>query len=231
MLQFPVRTALLPALFALTLPLAGCFEKKHSSPAAIVIALEAPLTGAQTSNGQDMLRGVQLAVEEVNRAGGVLGRPVVLVPADDRADPTQALAVAARVKQEGAVAVIGPYNSGVGLVKLPQYTRDGIVTVHLTSSDDTTGQGVTVQPKNSQISPPEIAYIAALQPTTVAVLVDPSAYTSSMAQRMEAGLMARGITAIRVAVTPGRADYTDYIAQDIRCWAPVVEAAGLKPAR
>ena len=29
----------------------------------------------------------------------------------------------------------------------------------------------------------------------------------------------------------GRADYTDYIAQDIRCWAPVVEAAGLKPAR
>ena len=77
MLQFPVRTALLPALFALTLPLAGCFEKKHSSPAAIVIALEAPLTGAQTSNGQDMLRGVQLAVEEVNRAGGVLGRPVV----------------------------------------------------------------------------------------------------------------------------------------------------------
>ncbi len=222
LLHFPVRAALLPTLFALTLPLAGCFEKKHSSAAAIVIALEAPLTGAQTSNGQDMLRGVQLAVEEVNRAGGVLGRPVVLVSADDRADPTQALAVAARVKQEGAVAVIGPYNSGVGLVTLPQYTRDGIVPVHLTSSDDTTGQGVTLQPKNSQISPPEIAYIAALQPTTVALLVDPSAYTSSMAQRMEAGLMARGITAIRLAITPGRADYTDVVRQSLDLQPQVV---------
>lgn len=206
--------------------LSGCLDKTHrtveQTPAAIVIAVEAPLTGPQASNGQDMLRGVQLAVEEANRAGGVLGMPIMLVPADDQADPSRALAVAAQVKQDGAVAVIGPYNSGVGLVNLPQYTRDRIVPVHLTSSDDTTGQGITVQPKNSQISPPEIAYVAALQPTTVALLVDPSAYTSSMAQRMEAGLITRGITPVRLTVTPGRTDYTDVVRQALDLQPQVV---------
>lgn len=226
-LPFTVRGAIAVGLaIGLAVGVTGCFDKKrpvvNPVPAAIVIAIEAPLSGPQASNGQDMLRGVQLAVEEANRAGGVLGLPVMLVPADDQADPARALAVAARVKQDGAVAVIGPYNSGVGLVNLPQYTRDRIVPVHLTSSDDTTGQGITVQPKNSQISPPEIAYIAALQPTTVALLVDPSAYTSSMAQRMEAGLIARGITAVRLAVVPGRADYTDVVRQALDLQPQVV---------
>lgn len=217
---------LLATLCASAGALTGCLDKQRGNaeqaPAAIVIAIEAPLSGPQASNGQDMLRGVQLAVEEANRAGGVLGRPVTLIQADDQADPSQALAVASRVKQDGAVAVIGPYNSGVGLVNLPQYTRDRIVPVHLTSSDDTTGQGITLQPKNSQISPPEIAYIAGLQPTTVALLVDPSAYTSSMAQRMEAGLMARGITPLRLAVTPGRTDYTDVVRQALDLQPQVV---------
>lgn len=222
-----LQPLLLPAVFVATGVLSGCLDHKRpatepQAPAAIVIAIEAPLSGPQASNGQDMLRGVQLAVEEANRAGGVLGMPVMLVPADDQADPARALAVAARVKQDGAVAVIGPYNSGVGLVNLPQYTRDRIVPVHLTSSDDTTGQGITVQPKNSQISPPEIAYIAGLRPTTVALLVDPSAYTSSMAQRMEAGLIARGITPVRLAITPGRADYTDVVRQALDLQPQVV---------
>lgn len=237
MLNFPcrpgssvVRTVatsfIVPLIIIVTGTLTGCLDKKpravEQASGAIVIAVEAPLSGPQASNGQDMLRGVQLAVEEANRAGGVLGLPVMLVPADDQADANRALAVAARVKADGAVAVIGPYNSSVGLVNLPQYTRDRIVPVHLTSSDDTTGQGITLQPKNSQISPPEIAYIAALQPTTVALLVDPSAYTSSMAQRMEAGLIARGITAVRLAVTPGRTDYSDVVRQALDVQPQVV---------
>ena len=43
---------------------------------AIVIALEAPLTGSQSANGKDMLRGAQLAASQVNARGGVLGRKV-----------------------------------------------------------------------------------------------------------------------------------------------------------
>ena len=198
-------------------------------PAAIVIAVEAPLSGAQASNGQDMLRGVQLAVEEANRTGGVLGLPVVLVPADDGADPTRALTVAGSIKAAGAVAVIGPYNSSVGLLNLRQYINDRIVPVHLTSSDDTSGLGVTLQPKNSQISPPEIAYITGLRPTTVVMLVDPSAYTASMASRMEAGLVARGITAIRIGITAGQADYGAVVRQALDLQPQVIYSSTYFP--
>jgi hypothetical protein len=57
----------------------------------IVIGLEAPLTGDQRGNGRDMWRGAKLAVKELNREGGILGRRVKLVRADDRADPDRAL--------------------------------------------------------------------------------------------------------------------------------------------
>ena len=190
------------------LSLSGCVQHEHQDRDGLVIALEAPLSGPQASNGEDMLRGVGLAVEETNRAGGVLGKPIVLVAADDAADPARALSVAAHVKANGAAAVIGPYNSSVGLLNLRQYLNDRIVPLHLTSSDDTSGLGVTVQPKNSQISPPEIAYIAAQAPTTVVLLVDPSAYTANMASRLEDGLVTRGITPVRMTLTPGLADYS-----------------------
>ncbi|MEA5421825.1 ABC transporter substrate-binding protein [Synechococcus sp. CCY9202] len=125
----------------------------------IVIGLEAPLSGSQKANGRDMWRGAKLAAEELNLEGGILGRPIELVKADDRADPERALPVARKLKRLGADAVIGPYNSGVGILNLPYYLENEIVPVHLTSTDDTDGEGVTVQPKNSQIAPVEEAYI------------------------------------------------------------------------
>ena len=46
-----------------------------------------PLTGSQSANGKDMLRGAQLAAMQVNARGGVLGRTIKVVGVDDRADP------------------------------------------------------------------------------------------------------------------------------------------------
>lgn len=230
---FPRKIGLFVSGALVTFGLAGCLDRNHDSPpaetAAVVIAVEAPLTGSQANNGQDMLRGVQLAVEETNRAGGVLGMPVVLVPADDAADPARALTVAAKVKADGAVAVIGPYNSSVGLLNLRQYINDRVLPVHLTSTDDTSGLGITVQPKNSQISPPEIAYIANLHPATVVLLVDPSTYTANMAARMEAGLVARGITAVRIAITPGQSDYSAMVRQALDLQPQVVYSSTYFP--
>ena len=70
-----------------------------------------------------------------------------MIEADDRADPELAEGVARSVHEQGAVAVIGPYNSSVGLKNLPLYTSLQIVPFHLTSTDDTTGLGLTIQPK------------------------------------------------------------------------------------
>jgi branched-chain amino acid transport system substrate-binding protein len=177
----------------------------------IVVALEGPLTGEQSSTGVDMWRGAKLAVKEINAAGGVgpAGRRIKLIRADDRADPEQALPVAKQVRKAGAGFVVGPYNSSVGLRNLDYYLARKIVPVHLTSTDATSGQGVTIQPKNSQISPVEADYIKSLPNVrTVQMLVDPSAFTQGMADRLEAALTPAGIQVKRLAVVEGQANYT-----------------------
>lgn len=203
---------------ALTLPLAAGLAAT-SLPAAtagdvtpIVIAIEAPLSGAQASNGRDMARGVKLAVNQINAAGGVNGRPVKLVRLDDQANPELALSMVEQAKAAGAGAVIGPYNSSVGLVNLQAYIDAGIVPVQMTSTDLTTGLGVTVQPKNSQISPPEIAEVLSADPSNVVMIVDPSTYTVGMAQRMRAGLEEAGVEVSAVRITAGKKAY----ARDVR---------------
>ena len=66
-------------------------------------------------------------------------------------------------------------------MNLPLYLKAGIVPVHMTSTNDTDGMGVTVQPKNNQISPIESAYATSIKAKNVAMLVDPSTYTQGMA--------------------------------------------------
>lgn len=184
-----------------------------AAPEPIVIAMEGPLTGSQASNGIDMYRGVKLAVRQANARGGVLGRPVKLVRANDKADPDLAVSVAKNAKKAGALAVVGPFNSSVGIENLPYYVANKIVPVQMTSTDDTTGLGVTVQPKNSQISPVEVAYLQGKGVRRVAMLVDPSAYTQGMADRLQSALSATGVTVTSLPVTEGQTDYTALVAE------------------
>jgi branched-chain amino acid transport system substrate-binding protein len=180
----------------------------NAAPAPIVIAVEAPLTGAQASNGIDMARGVQLAVDEVNAKGGIKGRTIRLVKLDDMADPTMAADMVTAAKKAGAVAVVGPYNSSVGLLNLPLYIKAGITPVQMTSTDQTSGMGITVQPKNSQISPVEVKYITGQKVKKVAMLVDPSDYTQGMADRTRTALTSAGITVTSTPIAEGATDYT-----------------------
>ena len=179
----------------------------------IVIGVEAPLTGAQANNGKDMLRGVKLAVAQANAKGGIMGRKIRVVELDDQADPNKAAAMVTKAQKAGAVAVIGPYNSSVGIVNLPLYLKAGIVPVHMTSTNDTDGMGITVQPKNNQISPIESAYATSIGAKKVAMLVDPSTYTQGMADRLASALRAKGATVTSIPITEGKNDYTAEVAQ------------------
>jgi len=179
----------------------------------LVIGVEAPLTGPQASNGQDMLRGVKLAVSQANARGGINGHRVRIVQLDDQADPSKAAAMVEKAKKAGVVAVVGPYNSSVGVVNLPLYLKAGIVPAHMTSTNDTDGMGVTVQPKNNQISPIEDSYAQSIGAKSVAMLVDPSTYTQGMADRLAASLKAEGATVTQIPIAEGKSDYSAEVAQ------------------
>ncbi|HEX9754232.1 MAG TPA: ABC transporter substrate-binding protein, partial [Gemmatimonadales bacterium] len=71
--------------------------------------------------GRPMRLAALLAVEEINAAGGIEGRSVELVAADDFGDPDSAVVVAARLVSQGVTAVVGHVYSGTTLAAAPVY--------------------------------------------------------------------------------------------------------------
>ena len=77
-----------------------------------------PLTGASADFGLPMLNGAKLAVDEINAAGGYLGRPLELIIKDDTANPDVGLQRSQELIKEGVVATIGFCNTGVAMKAL-----------------------------------------------------------------------------------------------------------------
>lgn len=195
----------------------------------IVIALEGPLTGAQSENGIDMLRGARLAAKQMNAAGGLLGRTIKIVAVDDEADPALALDAVTAARKAGAIAVIGPYNSSVGLVNLGDYMDEGIVPMRMTSSNQTEGFGATTQPMISQIAPVEIDFLTSKNVRKVVMLVDPSEYTTQVAHLTAKGLKSKGVKVTKISVVPGKSDYSGAVAQALSANPDVVYSSTYYP--
>ncbi|WP_407048691.1 ABC transporter substrate-binding protein [Methyloraptor flagellatus] len=82
----------------------------------IKIGLSGPFTGGSSSMGVSMRDGVKLAVGEINKAGGVLGRQIQLVERDDEAKNELGVQIAQElINKEGVVATVGFINTGVAL--------------------------------------------------------------------------------------------------------------------
>ncbi len=79
----------------------------------VKIGLLAPLTGFAAADGLSVRNSVQLAVERINKKGGVLGKKVQLVVYDDRADAKEAVALARKLIQQDRVAAVvgGSYST------------------------------------------------------------------------------------------------------------------------
>jgi branched-chain amino acid transport system substrate-binding protein len=92
----------------------------------ILIGLSAKLTGSEAANGKRMANAAQMAVDEVNAAGGLLGRKVELNIQDDAGDSTQALNVANLLISSGVNVTVGPWNSGSVLSVEGVYRDAGI---------------------------------------------------------------------------------------------------------
>src|SRR5215510_5757963 len=78
----------------------------------IKIGVDGPFTGGSSSMGVSMRDGVRLAAEEINKAGGVLGRPIQLIERDDEAKNERGVQIAQEfVNKEKVTAVVGYINT------------------------------------------------------------------------------------------------------------------------
>jgi branched-chain amino acid transport system substrate-binding protein len=96
--------------FGLSSPNAGMAQE--GDPILIGGALS--LTGIQAPLDEPGLRGAELAVEELNRTGGILGRPVEFINLDGKSDPVTVGNVAIQLIDRGAVALVAPCDFDFG---------------------------------------------------------------------------------------------------------------------
>jgi branched-chain amino acid transport system substrate-binding protein len=97
----------------------------------ILIGYLPALTGPSSSTGIGMNRGTQLAVQEINAAGGIDGRQIELVVRETQSDPMKAVNGAAELSRAQKVsAVLGPGNSGEALASVPLLAKMNMPQVH-----------------------------------------------------------------------------------------------------
>src|SRR5882757_2891440 len=119
-----MRTVLLKSMsLALSLLLAG------GAHAQLKLAVAGPVTGANAAFGAQLTQGVQQAVEDINKAGGILGQKIEVELGDDVSDPKQGVSVANKFVGDGVKFVVGHFNSGVTIPASDVYAENGILFI------------------------------------------------------------------------------------------------------
>jgi branched-chain amino acid transport system substrate-binding protein len=94
------------------------------------IGTEQPLTGVAALGGKTALIGLQMAVDRINKAGGILGRPVELIVADDESKPdTGRRAVEKLVTEDNIDVHVGGYLSNICLACVPVFVEHKVVNM------------------------------------------------------------------------------------------------------
>lgn len=147
MIRRTTTAASLAAVAALSLTLAACSSSASSDSGSgggdgeIALGYTATLTGDFASYGLEMREGVDLAVDELNAGGGIDGRQVKIVSADDEGSPANGPVVAQQFCDDTAIAAVLGYSfSSVALSALPVYDSCGLpIVASAVTSPELTG--------------------------------------------------------------------------------------------
>jgi branched-chain amino acid transport system substrate-binding protein len=156
------------------------------------------LTGPSSSTGIGISRGTQLAVQEINAAGGINGRQIELVIRDTQSDPTKAVNASAELTNQQVNVVFGPLNSGEALAVVPLLARSNTLQVHpcwVDSLIDPQKYPMCFRnaPTNQQIGGAANRYVVeVLNKKKVAVISDTTGYGTASVNAYVPMLKARG---------------------------------------
>lgn len=101
----------------------------------IIAGVSGPLTGPNAQYGAQWKRGFDLALEGINGAGGVKGRPIQYEFQDSQSDPRQSVAVAQKFVADPRIVIeLGDFSSPASMAASPIYQRAKLVQFGFTNS-------------------------------------------------------------------------------------------------
>ena len=201
--------------------------------AQIHIAVAGPLTGENASFGDQMKAGAEQAVEDLNKAGGVMGQQVVLDVGDDACDPKQAVSVANQLAAKKVKLVAGHFCSGSSIPASKVYTEEGILQITPASTNPKftdEGSWNTFRTCGRDDEQGKVAgdYLAKhFKGDKIAILNDNSAYGKGLAdETMKALHAAGGKEELAAAYTPGEKDYSSLVSRLKQAGVTVIYVGG-----
>ena len=168
------------------------------------IGVDGPFTGGSSSMGVSMRDGVRMAADEINKAGGVLGRQIQLIERDDEAKNERGVQIAQElINREKVVAVVGYINTGVALASQRFFQEAKIPVMNNVATGTVITSQFANEPENyvfrnsakDSIQSPLIVEEAVTRRgfTKVAILADSTNYGQLGRADLEKALLAKGI--------------------------------------
>jgi len=190
----------------------------------IKIAVAGPVTGSNAANGEQMRRGGEQAVKDLNAKGGILGKKFALTIGDDACDPKQAVAVANKFAVTGISFVAGHFCSSTSIPASAVYADAGIIEISPASTnpaytEDPAKKGwnniFRVCGRDDMQGKAAGDYIAAhFKDKPVAIIDDKSTYGKGLADETRKALRAHGVTAaIYDEINAGDKDFSALVSK------------------
>ncbi len=186
----------------------------------IKIALAGPVTGPVAQYGDMQSMGALMAIEQINKAGGVNGSMLEAVTYDDACDPKQAVAVANKIVNDGIQFVVGHLCSGSSQPAADIYDEEGIMMITAASTaPELTEKGHTLIFRtiglDTMQGPTAGNYVVEqLKPKRAAILHDKQQYGEGIATSVKKALDDAKIPVILFeGVTAGDKDFSALIAK------------------
>ena len=213
------RLAGLIAALVASLVLVAC--NGDDDPDTTTIAIVGPVTGQYASFGQQMKNGGEMAVADINEAGGVLGKKLKLEVGDDACDPKQAVAVANQMAGDNVALVAGHYCSGSSIPASQVYAESNLVQISPASTnpaftDNRAGPNIyRVCGRDDQQGGVAGKYLAAhFADKNVAIIDDKTAYGKGLAEEVKKALNAAGKQEVlNESYTAGEKDYSALVSK------------------
>jgi branched-chain amino acid transport system substrate-binding protein len=217
------------SVFALTIVLAWVGSSAHAQ-APIKIGWLSSLTGPLSSAAIAENQGVQFAVEELNKAGGIGGRKIELITRDTSSDPTKSVNFAQQLAFSDKVEfIIGPVNSGEALPAIPVIAKAGLPNIVIGTVDELTDAAKyprafrAISTNTQWITAANHYALDVLKKRKIALIGDTTGYGTATVRQCTALLDKAGVKPVfTVLLDPNKTDLTDEIQKARAAGADVI---------
>jgi len=210
------RAGALLAVAAVAIAGCGAATTGAKTKSTLTIGFLGALTGARASLGQGMELGAQLAVNEINKNGGVLGHPVQMVAQDTASDPADAISAAQfEIDSNHIVALIGPTANTTSVV-LPLATKADIPELMFGGGaafdNETSPYFFRMSPSDTEQAEAMVYYAHSKGWNKVSLVFGAAAASQSLVAPIEASMHKLHMTVLKnVSITAGQSSYSSEV--------------------